>query len=609
MSSTSSACCCCCGPEERTRAASAGRGVTDCPYLCAFVLCLGAQGALLSYAFQNGDLSRFRGLPSSSGEFCGQGAAADKPFLYFCKAVNGRFDATSSHCVASCGQGLAACADTGQQYDTETFAGQLCLPRDKQHLRDMGMLLWEQPAVDALIEAGELRRAWQPVVISGVASIVIAFSYLFFLEWATSCVLWTSIICSVLTPAALGSYMLLVSQVNGADGLAGTGDSMLDLGLGAALCAVALGFACMGCWKVNAASEAVECIKATCECLRDMPTLLFEPVVALMIKVPLLAVLVYGGLHLVTCVAEVHHPVRWGTDHPFVTVEFSPDVCVYLVAYIGFSLWIMEFLTALSQFAVSHAVQLWWSSHHHSGEPEHSPSFAALRGLRVGLCYHMGTLAYGAFVIPFARLPRMLLRGIAAGSHNPVTSPCVACCRCCTMSYDHLLRFLSKSAYMDVAVNGSDFCQAAQRAQMLLRGEATAVARLSGATWLFQVTGLAATSFIGAFLTYLQITGLPAFADETSRTYVEEPIFLVCFSGVVCFLVTLPFMLVLDHVSDSILYCFAVESERGNVDTLPKMHAVNGFTPMPPLGRGGKADCHGPETQALLQRATLSRSR
>jgi len=585
---------CCCGePEEKTHDDSR-RGFTDWPCFCLFSLCIVAQGALMAYAFQNGDTARYLGLPDSEGHFCGVSPAApDKAYLYFCKDIDGHFNATMAYCVQDCGDSVAVCPN-GYKYEAMVFAGQLCLPRDKKHLGEMSKLLWDSPAVEALLELGELQRSWQPVAISAVCAMMAAFVYLFCLEKYALTLLWSSVAVCVLAPAALGSFYLLSAQSDGVDGLPGTGDSQLDLATGAGLFVVAFAFACIACCKASSVNSAVECIRATCECMRDMPTLLFMPIVVLIIKAAMMLGLILGGLYLGSCVSEVLGQAN------VVKVDYSPDMIIFIAFYLIMSVWILEFITALSQFAVSYATQLWWFSHYRatSGEPDHSPSFAACTGLRIGFCYHLGTLAFGSCIISLTRGPRMLLQMLlpAASSTNPVSQICLRCCVCCSTCFERFLRFLTKNAYMDVAINGSDFCKAAHHACLVLQNEATACAVLNGATWLFRLTGLGAVSLGGAFLTHLQCRSLDVYARSDSEYYVEDPVFLVGVSFVLCFLSATPFMLVMDQVSDTILYCFAIEHERTN-----KKNAAGSFTPL--VQHGSKDDCHPPETQALLQRA------
>lgn len=602
--------CCCLGEEENVRGRPQ-RACTDCPCFCLFLLCAIAQAGILAYGIENGDLMRYVGLPDGSGQFCGVSSAVyDKPYLYFCKSHDGHFNWTAPICVNACPEGNSA-PPTGllspqlrcpgglkanEDYATYVYSGSLCLPTDREHLDDMAKFLWDSPTIKWLMELAEMEKAWQILVISALVAIMLGFVYLFVLEHAAYVLLWVSIGICVIVPASLGTHYILGSQMGGLDGLVGTGDAGTDFIVGIGLCTLSFLFSCLVCCKVRDLGLAVECIKATCECIRDMPTLLFEPIVTLTFKVPLLAGLIAGGMLLCSCVTEMHRHVKSSIGEvDFMETVFTPDVQVFIAFYVIISLWIFEFCTGLSQFAVAYATQQWWFAHNQgslTGKPQHSPSFAACTGLRIGIFRHVGTIALGSLVISFARVPRIILRVLLPNpeSKNPVSKLGVKVCSCCVGCFENFLRYLNKNAYMDVAINGSSFCHAAQRACMVLQSEASAVAVLNGATWLFEITGVCSIALCASQITYWMCTTWPVYAESSGEHYIQDPIFLAGVSFVIGIFAALPFMLVIDQVSDTILFCFATES-----DALPgKIHS--------PLTNGGKDDCRMPETQALLQR-------
>mmetsp|Transcript_18371 Transcript_18371/g.52619 ORF Transcript_18371/g.52619 Transcript_18371/m.52619 type:complete len:609 (-) Transcript_18371:185-2011(-) len=568
------ACCCVCGDEKP--ADRQPRGCTDLACFCLFTLCCVAQGALLSYGFQNGDPSRYLSLPNYRGEFCGVSAyVADKPYLYFCTDGVGRLNWTSPICVAECpdpaggAPGQVECPfGMSTEYPTEVFLGELCVPKDRTKIHELTGWLWTRPVVDYLLEISEIVRAWQVLAIAGVVSIMLAFCYLFFLEHATFLLFWCGIVVVVSVPALIGGWSIYVSQIDGADHLPSTGDSTYDLLAGCGLIVLSCVLLCIACFMVDSVSLAIECIKATCECIRDMPTLLFEPIIALCFKAPLLGLLIAGFLYLSSCVDEIQEIV-W-TDTGLVTIidlAYKPDLYWFLGFYACTAVWIMGVFSALSHFAVAYATQMWWFSHHRAefGLERGAPTCAACRGLVVGLFYHVGTFAFGAFVIGTTGWLRFILTLIIPSSGikgNPLTDCILGVCTCCVACFERFLRFLTKNAYIDVAVYGSDFCKAAHNSWLTLCDEAIAVVLLNGATWLFQLTGLGGIAAGGAYVTFLMVTHIYVYADTESLFFVEDPIFFAAVSFVINFVVALPFMIVFDQVSDTILFCYASEELR-----------------------------------------------
>merc|ERR1712232_236821 len=89
-----------------------------------------------------------------------------------------------------------------------------------------------------------------------------------------------------------------------------------------------------------------------------------------------------------------------------------------------------------------------------------------------------------------------------------------------------------------------------------------AIGALNGACWIFQVAGLATISSLGALLTWLMVSYIEPFKDDSSKYYVHDPVSLTIIAAIISFLIAFIFMIVFDTVSDAILYCFATEKHR-----------------------------------------------
>jgi len=75
------------------------------------------------------------------------------------------------------------------------------------------------------------------------------------------------------------------------------------------------------------------------------------------------------------------------------------------------------------------------------------------------------------------------------------------CCQCCLWCFEQVLKYLNKNAYIEIAIYGYNFCNAARKAFMLLTANALRVAAINsvGAFVLFlgKLVVIVATVFIG----------------------------------------------------------------------------------------------------------------
>lgn len=82
------------------------------------------------------------------------------------------------------------------------------------------------------------------------------------------------------------------------------------------------------------------------------------------------------------------------------------------------------------------------------------------------LCrYHLGSMAYGSFIMAAVTMPRIVLEYINSTTDtdsNQVTKAIVWALRCCLWCLESCLQFLTEYAYVYVAVTGKPFCSSAR---------------------------------------------------------------------------------------------------------------------------------------------------
>jgi len=511
------------------------------------------------YGFKHGDPYRFMHLQNSRHEQCGvHPNVKDFPLLYFCN-VSGQFHLNNTFCVRQCpGPDQApVCSASATPYGTKPLAGMLCIPDSGTAARELEHHL-KNPSLRRAMQAQEILRAWQALAIVAAAALILGFLYCYLMETCAFCIFWSSVFVLIFTVASAGGYLLYETQLVRDERLpeVTTGDPQKDFIIGCVLCGVAFLILCVSCCACHIVNTALESFKQAADCITDIPSLLLQPFIDVAIQVCLFLFLATGLWFLVST-AEMGKEASVGTYR----IDYDKKEYVFMAFYVFMFYWIMEVASALSNFVMSYAVQLWF--HYTRGGDESSseaPCFPTLQGLLAGLTFHLGTFACGAFIIACVRGLRDLMFLVtkqANESGNAVLTCCACCCTCCLDCFNRFLKFMTKSAYMDTAMNSNSFFPAAFHAATVLLAHAGEVVTLNAATFIFQVAGLGGIAAGGVGVCHLICTYRPELSD-----YAEDKLQLYAVAGIISAFIAAPFMTLLDQVSDTLLYCNAIEEKR-----------------------------------------------
>jgi choline transporter-like protein 2/4/5 len=141
-------------------------------------------------------------------------------------------------------------------------------------------------------------------------------------------------------------------------------------------------------------------------------------------------------------------------DFPFLTeVEWSDETrYVFLYSLFGY-LWINAFIIGVCQFIISAACALWYFS----STSDSNGSGSLMRGFYWVFRYHLGSIAFGAFLIALVQFIRIIFEYYRkqiekANKENPMIK-----CLLFTTSYllaclERFIKFISKNAYIQVII-------------------------------------------------------------------------------------------------------------------------------------------------------------
>jgi hypothetical protein len=250
----------------------------------------------------------------------------------------------------------------------------------------------------------------------------------------------------------------------------------------------------------------------------------------------------------------------------FTSVEFQPNRAFqYLTIYyaLGF-FWTFNWILAIAQATIAGSIATWYWSRDKNAMPMF-PVFASfMRTMR----YHLGSLAYGSLIIAIVQTIRAVLMYIQMQLKKQKASRVIqyllSCMQCCFACVEKVLKFLTKNAYIEVAIYGYDFCEAARTAFGLLVRNAVRVLVVDRvADFLFLLGKLMVTlitCIIGAAMLQ-QPESLPGGDSLDIGRFWGVSLVLI---AILSYTIASAFMAVFDMAISTMFLCFCEDSERND---------------------------------------------
>lgn len=537
------------------------RKCTDCCCALFFAAAMGFLLVMFVYGSSHGNTAKLSHGFDSNGDQCGiSEAVQDSPWLYFCPAVtaNGGEDVNTKDpvCVQTCpvaGDTVSKCSVT-QAYQTEMHS-RYCLPSgsaEAEARREVQENM-RNFLVDSTEVLAKVGNAWTVLAMVVVLAFVMGYIFLCMLKTVARCIIWVCAIIGFLAFAALGAYLWSQSQ---SEQSGETAQTAFKVGAIVSWC---LAFVVM--LLVSCCGQAVElstaCMGQAAHVIWQMPLLLLAPLFKGIFKVLVFAVLLIGFIHLLATgetsgVGRHRH------------IEYTSQQKLYLAGYAFASFWLLSFITALYQFSIAYAASQYYVARSVDGTKDVSQC-SVCQGVYIGVRYHTGSLAYGSAIIAALELIQKILEWAKQKSKLEGNNQCVTCLitviQCCCGCIEQCVEFISKNVYIDIALTSNNFCESVTSIFEILVRHGAAFAILNGATYIFQIVGMASiTATCGLLAAYMLTHG--DYADPGSDKYIANPTVGIIICCILAIIVAWSFMAVFDMTSDTILICHAEDRAR-----------------------------------------------
>jgi hypothetical protein len=165
--------------------------------------------------------------------------------------------------------------------------------------------------------------------------------------------------------------------------------------------------------------------------------------------------------------------------------------------------WIIAFITAILQFTIAASAALWFFSANSD-----SPSFSVTKGVYWAFRYHLGSLAFGSFLIAVVTMLKVIFEYYAKkveqmSGDNPVVKIMLCYARCMIWCLDACVKFISENAYIQVAINGVNFCEGAKNGFFMMIRNPGTYAAMHIVGWIMTAIGKGVILGASVYITML----------------------------------------------------------------------------------------------------------
>lgn len=583
------------------------RKCRDVLFLLLLIAALAGSVGLSIYSTYEADLDVLKYGISSAGGLCTHGSNQDKKYLMYCLNGTSGLDGLDQGVVAVCGD---KCPTTGSDIrdiylakkaeflNVSKKSASYWESADYYNLRlfcvapsfsllhrcvydprgssasstDTLPVVYNSssdPGNDALGTSSQMfmnnyndiYQTWYICLICGVAGgLVMSFFWLTMLKYISNTVMVVTLVISTLMVFGIDVYLVGQAGWLGDDLVQMHRDTIGEFGeldvdnkykdyykvlaIIALACTFIMLCILIAMWR--AIRLAIALVKESADCLNRIKSMVFLPLIP---AVFMLALFVYFVVFAVYLAANGKVVEGEGS------LQYDKEIRYAGIYHTGFCLWMFFFISALHSMVMAGCVSTYYWTHN-----KYELRSPVRRTISRTLWYHMGSAALGSLVLTAVKLFKWFLMHMAnkfKESNKAIESKLlkyILCCFfCCLNCIERFIQFLTKNAYILIAVDGQSFCYATGQAWKLIMSNVrrmTAVNMVSA--YLFFLAKVA-VACVCALLTSLWINHKRDDLDVTSSF---GP--MVC-TFILSYFIAWLFFEVTDFAVDTLLVCFCLD--------------------------------------------------
>jgi len=396
---------------------------------------------------------------------------------------------------------------------------------------------------------GDLVTCWWLLLVMAFVSAIVSFLYLYLLKWIGRPILYFSFLLILVLLVGAGVYAYVLSDDYQ------EGDSTRDI----------LKYCAYGIWGLTVIyllillcccsriQLGLAIMDATSQFIADVTSVFTVPVVFFFL------ILVWTLFWIISAVYVFSvGEAKPREDIPIADIEWN-DTTRYVWFYHLFGLfWISAFIIGCAQFIIAAAAVVWYFEK--GGKSDSAGKDAIRTGVYWIFRYHMGSIAFGALIIAIMQVIKILFEYFrrkvekASGGNTCVVCLCKIA-RCCVWCLDCCVKYITKNAYIQVALTSKSFCPAAWATFWLIVRNAARFSIITSIGAILMFIGKALIMAFSGFLGYVILVN----SDLGDEVY--SPIFPTIVFVISAYLISSVFLSVFSFAATTILHCYIVDEE------------------------------------------------
>jgi solute carrier family 44 (choline transporter-like protein), member 2/4/5 len=559
------------------------RRCTDLAFCIIFVMFLLSMVAIGTVGFIKGNPSLLLYPYDSSGNQCGKpdSVLSSYKYLYYptaatntnvslyrvcmedCPVSNTSTLNCYSNNEVTCSPGskyfyLPAAGINAPPYDSDPLLKRFCVPYSTAGYLNSVLDYIYESGLDSWIS--DIYRCWTAIlIVSGIAC-GISIAYLILIRYCAEMVTWISIISTGIIIITFGIYIDKVADEQYSNTTQKKTHDALKIAAIVIYCFIGL-FVIIIVFLYRRIHLAIAIMKSGAIFINDMPSIFLVPI----------------GIFVFSCIFFGY----WVLALIFIYSSGDLEKTNSVVARISWDdttrnslyfeavgiIWISSMKIAVTQFIVSCCVCFWYFSR------EESSAAAICKSIYYVFRYHLGTLAFGSLILSVIKVIKYLLWYLSEKIYkkgfegNKCFKFCCTCVECYADCFARFIQFLDKHAYIQTALSGLGFCEAAKNAYALILENAIRFASLGAIGDIFKIIGKIFITCASTYSGFLIIS-----YTDYYRNTIQSPIPPTCVFGLVSYILSGVFMTVLEMACDTIIQAFLIDE---------KIHQDPFFAPEP----------------------------